>query len=229
MTTKDMTHHEDLKKSTRKGGWFYRGVIALFYVYMKLFFRLKISYIDKESIQALGEGPYIIAPNHISYLDPPLVAASWPGPLHFFASEHLFQQSKWFSWILGRLNSHPVNRDHGVQAIKDAIHLLHKERKSIVVFPEGTRSADGVIKQELEEGVAFMSVKAECPIIPAYIKGAYQIWPRNRAFPRCWGKLSIVFGRPIDPSTFEETGRNRIHALTNRLRQELEALSKREE
>ena len=221
----DTEPHRHQKRVREKGNWVYRIVIFLIYLYAKIFFRFTVRYIDWKAIQKVSEGPFIIAPNHVSYLDPPIIAASWPSALHFFASEHLFHQSKFFSWLLGKLNSHPVNREHGVRAIIDAIRMLQKDRKPIVVFPEGTRSEDGVVKSELEEGVAFMSIKAGCPIIPSYIHGTYDIWPKNAALPKFFGKVSVVYGSPIFPQAFLQKGREQIEAVSKALQTQLDILS----
>ncbi|MGR3951639.1 MAG: lysophospholipid acyltransferase family protein [Chlamydia sp.] len=142
--------------------------------------------------------PIIITPNHVSYLDPPIISAVWPTPLHFFASSHLFERARWFSWILKQLSCHPLKRGSGIAAIKEGIRLISEEGLSIVIFPEGTRSSTGMM-QPLQEGAAFIAVKSQAMLIPAYISGAYQAWPRGRLFPRLFGKISIRFGEPIDP------------------------------
>ena len=142
-------------------------------------------------------GAAIVAPNHVSYLDPQLVAASWPEDLHFFAGKRLFKK-KVMRWILHNLYCHPVEKGKELATIRTAIELL-KQGNKVVVFPEGTRSEDGTL-QPLRSGVAFLAYQSQCPIIPCYVAGSYEAWPKARKRPRLWGvQTSCRFGRPIWP------------------------------
>ncbi|MDE3048201.1 MAG: 1-acyl-sn-glycerol-3-phosphate acyltransferase, partial [Verrucomicrobiota bacterium] len=103
--------------------------------------------------------------------------------------------------LLGRLiqglNAHPVSRGVSDAAIfRDMIALLQQGKK-LLLFPEGKRSATGELLP-LERGLAFLVHKAECCVIPAYIQGAYQAWPRGRKFPKLFGKITVVFGSAIE-------------------------------
>ncbi len=181
----------------------YWVITSLAWLYAKLFFRLEVLFEkgETEFFSAIN-GPLIIAPNHVSYIDPLLIASLWPKPLYFFAGDHLFQKSKWFAWLLKQLHSYPVNRSHGVSAVKEAVRLVMQEKLSIVIFPEGTRSQDGVL-QTMQDGVAFISLKSGASIVPISISGTYEAWPKQQRYPKLFGKIIVRVGAPINPNQLE--------------------------
>lgn len=165
-------------------------------IFFKLFFRLQIYGLDH-----FYPGPGMIAANHSSYFDPPVLSISCPEEVHFLAKESLFNFP-----ILGRLirilNSHAISRSAtDARTFRDLLRLI-AEGKKVLVFPEGTRSSDGQL-QPLERGLAFIAQKARCPIFPAYIQGTFEAWPITRKFPKLFGKISVVFGTAIDWNEFE--------------------------
>lgn len=197
----------------------YSFIIALFRIFFALFYRNKVFWeFDPKTVP----GSAIIAPNHTSYLDPPLVAGSWKGSLHFFAGGHLFEK-RGLRWILPRLNAHPVVKGQETMSVRLAMQLL-REGKKIVVFPEGTRSKDGRM-QQLQRGVAFLALQTQSPIIPCYITGTYGAWPRARRWPKLFShRTTCIFGRPIAP--FDENGNPLTKAqLTEAIQAELLRLS----
>jgi 1-acyl-sn-glycerol-3-phosphate acyltransferase len=175
---------------------FYRLTIWLFRVSLRLFYHHKVVW---DFDPATLPPSCIIAPNHASYLDPPIVSASWPSPLEFFAGSRLFKKAV-LRWILLRLNCHPVTKGQELATIRQAIALLER-KKTIVLFPEGTRSLHGDI-QPLREGVALLSLRTQSPVVPCYIRGSHHAWPRSKSFPRIFGMRTVChFGRPIFPTS----------------------------
>ena len=163
----------------------------------KLLFRMKLKLVHLHELPY--KGPLIIAPNHSSYLDPPFLAALWwPKKLDFFASQHLFQ-SKILKFIFQRTHVHPLNRGSGMQALRQALKLL-SEGKTVVIFPEGTRTRDGSMGT-LKKGIALLSEKAQCPVVPVFIKGAYEAWPPGKKLPYLFPKepVTVYVGKPLSP------------------------------
>ena len=196
---------------------FAAGCVRLF---VNIFYRNKVCWeFDPKALS----GAAIIAPIHASYLDPPVVAGSWHGELHFFAGGHLFK-NRVLRWILPRVNTHPVVKGQELIALRSALELL-EQGKRVVLFPEGTRSPDGQI-QQLQRGVAFLAIQARAPIIPCFLTGTYDAWPRNRSWPHLFGRrTSCIFGRPIYP--FEKNGKPIGKAqLTETIQAELARLSR---
>lgn len=175
---------------SRKMCFSYRVVIFFSWCFFKIFYRHKIygleHYVKREAI---------IAPNHNSYFDPPLAAISWPGEVHFLAKEELFKPFL-FGRFIQALNSHPIKGDVGDVFVFKTILQLLKEGKQIILFPEGGRM-DGEIG-EIKPGIGMLLMRSQAAIIPTYIHGTYEIWGRNRKFPKLFGKkTSCVFGTPI--------------------------------
>lgn len=196
----------------------YRFAAFLCWIFFKVFYRYKVEY---ECDPASFPKGVILAPNHASYLDPPLVGASWKGSLHFFAGSHLFE-GKILGFLLPRINCHPVVKGKERATIRQAIDLL-QQGKNIVVFPEGTRSKDGELL-ELKTGVAYISFMTGCPIVPCYLEGTHSAWPRGSKFPKLFSKsLLCKFGKPLFPQG--EGSREDKDALTALLENELKRLS----
>ena len=140
-------------------------------------------------------GPALIAANHTSFLDPPIVSVSAPQEVHFLARKTLFKNPI-FGALIRKLNSHPVSGGAEDITVFKTIVALLKEKKKVIIFPEGKRSFDGKIG-EIKPGIALLLARTEAAIIPAYIDGAYKIWGRKRSLPKLFGRTAIVFGSPI--------------------------------
>lgn len=144
-------------------------------------------------------GPLIIAPTHVSYFDPPLIASVWwPHQLDFFASKHLFK-SRILKFVFDRAYTHSVDRDTGIQGLRQALKLLGK-KKTLVLFPEGTRSRNGKMGP-LKKGISKLSEKAQCPVVPVVLSGLFELWPPGKKIPFFFPKkrVQILIGKPIAP------------------------------
>lgn len=143
------------------------------------------------------EGPVILASNHASYLDPPLIMLSVPRKVETMAKEELFQFAP-MGWFLRHHGSHPVSRKTGDWgAVRTALRIL-REGKPLMLFPEGTRTPDGLL-QPMEPGAAWIALKSGAPVVPVYVDGTFRAFPRGAWFPRP-RRVSIAFGEPLDPS-----------------------------
>ncbi|MGE0198495.1 MAG: lysophospholipid acyltransferase family protein [Simkaniaceae bacterium] len=168
---------------------FYFTVIYFFRLIFKVFYRLKV-YGKNHYLS----GSAIIAPNHVSFLDPPIIAISCPGEIHFLARQTLFKS--FFGKAISALNTHPVQKEATNLKVMKLVHQLLKAGHKVLLFPEGTRSRDNQL-QEIKPGIGMLISKSECAIIPTYIHGTYEIWSRNRKLPKFFGKTAVVFGTPI--------------------------------
>lgn len=136
----------------------------------------------------------ILAVNHASFLDPPVASAGCARRVYFLARKDLFDL-KILGKLISKLKAVAFNRDApDTTTLRNVIKLL-KQGKVVLIFPEGTRSPDGDFLPGLG-GIGLVALKAKVPIVPAYIKGAYNILPRHRTLPRL-RKLSITYGEPI--------------------------------
>ena len=201
------------------GKAFYSFVKRLFWVLFKLYNRL--------SVLGFGNVPtdkaMIVASNHASFADPPLVGAVFPVRLRYLAKDSLFRVPVLGS-LIKALGAVPVTREDSQRA-GAVMKLLLKRLEagdSILLFPEGSRSPDGRIRP-LESGVAFLSVKTGVPVVPVYIGGSFEAWPRGRVFPRP-SRLTVRIAAPIFPDEGIKGERERRGALMNALERELLAM-----
>lgn len=119
------------------------------------------------------EGSYIIAPNHISLLDPPLVGLANPRPTYFMAKQELFKPPI-LGWLIRKLGAFPVARGSAdKEAIKRA-HEIVNRGDCLGMFPQGTRRCPDVFGK-LKDGAASMALRTGVPIIPVYIHGSEKI------------------------------------------------------
>jgi len=152
-------------------------------------------------------GGVLLASNHQSVLDPVLVAMVLPREMHFMARRTLFRNPI-FRAIIVRYNAFAIERDSAdVKGVKLAIGRL-ESGAILLVFPEGTRTGDGSIGP-MKPGIGMLAERAAVPIVPVLIDGAYEVLPKGALFPR-FGRISIVFGKPLPPSD-DKTAVNRIY------------------
>ena len=123
------------------------------------------------------QGPVILASNHASHLDPPLVGAGLPRALNYLARESLFNLPIG-GWALRNVNAVPVDRDGAGAAGLRAIFNRLRQGGAIVLFPEGTRSKDGRL-QKARSGVGLVVIKSSAPVVPVHVFGTYDAWNRH--------------------------------------------------
>lgn len=188
--------------------------------FVKIFYRHKTY-----GIEHLGKKGAVIAPNHASYLDPPLIGVSCPIPVHFLAKSTLFKKP-YFAWFFKKLNTHPLERGRGnASTIKLASRLI-KNGEKLVLFPEGRRSKSGEL-QKGENGIGFLVLLTQCEVIPVYIHGADKIWNTHQSYPKLSGKTACVFGSPLYfDDYFEKDKKEAMQLISDRV---LEAIAELKE
>ncbi len=215
------------KKQNVKPAWFkrskgmsllYRFILFLAWSFNKIFYRLKIY-----GLEHYFKGGAIIASNHTSFLDPPILSISWPEEVHFLARDTLFKNPL-FGKFISALNAHPVSKDASDTKVFKTICALLNEGKKVILFPEGTRSLDNTL-QEIKPGVAMLISRTETSIVPAYIFGAYDVWGRGRKGPKLFGKVGCIFGSAIHYKSFAHLDRKEAQKqITEALRSKISAL-----
>jgi len=182
----------------------YSIVIAIVTLFTKIFYRHKIY--GQIHIQP---GAAILASNHVSYLDPPLLSISCPDKVFFLARKTLFKG--WFGKLIYALNSRPVSSGTANLQMFREISALLEQGKKIILFPEGTRSQDGNLGQ-IKPGIFLLFHRTHCAIQPAYIAGSFSIWGRERRWPKFFGKTACIFGSPLLWERYEKTPRREAEA-----------------
>jgi 1-acyl-sn-glycerol-3-phosphate acyltransferase len=174
----------------------------LFKAGLKLFHRFRVEGLE----HVPRTGGALIACNHVSFLDPLAVGSAVPFRQTFFMARDTLCQHRFSGWWMRQVGVIPIDRSRGdLHALKNAIRFLSSGRL-VALFPEGTRSPDSRL-QEPKGGIGFLMHKAGVPVIPAYISGSYEAWPkagRWRSAP-----VRIRFGRPIEPHEFTDLGGGR--------------------
>ncbi len=174
------------------------------------------------------EGSFLIAANHASFLDPPLIGSQVQRQIAYFARKTLWKPGV-AAWWLDKVGTIPVDRDGGqdVSAIKRVLRAL-KDDKGLILFPEGTRSPDGGL-QAPKAGVGLICCRAQVPVVPVRIFGSFDAFGKGRGL-RLGTPVSIVFGRPIPPSDYDEpgAGKERYQIASDRIMERIAALRKPE-
>jgi 1-acyl-sn-glycerol-3-phosphate acyltransferase len=142
----------------------------------------------------IEEGPCIIAANHCSYLDPPLVGVACKRAIHYLARKTLLD------WpILGpifpQLNVIPVDQDNPERSALMGIIRVVRGGGAALIFPEGSRSPDGQL-QRAQPGIGMIVAKTGAPVVPVRILGSFEAFPRDRMTP-IWGPITVVVGKPL--------------------------------
>ncbi|MGY8673032.1 MAG: lysophospholipid acyltransferase family protein [Verrucomicrobiia bacterium] len=128
------------------------------------------------------EGPVILASNHASFLDPPLIGSAIPRPINYLARESLFRAPLVGTYFRA-LNSVPVDRDGaGAKGLKMILNRL-LGGGGIILFPEGTRTSDDKL-QPARSGVGLTVIKSTAPVVPVRVFGTFQAWNRKMIIPR---------------------------------------------
>ncbi|MBI2843477.1 MAG: 1-acyl-sn-glycerol-3-phosphate acyltransferase [Armatimonadetes bacterium] len=169
-------------------------------------------------------GPVILAPNHVSYIDPPTVGAACSRQVHFMAKQELFEIPV-LGFLIRGVGAFPVRQNTADRrAIKRALDLL-SDGKVICIFPEGTRSPDGKL-MEAEAGIGMIALKSRAPVLPVALIDTDALLPRH-SIRFHFARVRVVFGeritfddlydRGMDRDAIEEVG-HRVMAEIARLK-----------
>jgi 1-acyl-sn-glycerol-3-phosphate acyltransferase len=140
-------------------------------------------------------GPVILAANHASFLDPPLVGSGLPRAINYLARDTLFKYPG-LGATLRSVNAVPVDREGGGGAGLKAILDRLLAGGGIILFPEGTRSPDGQLRAA-RAGIGLTVIKSNAPVVPVRVFGTYEAWGRGKAFPRP-GRVAVKYGNPME-------------------------------
>ncbi len=178
----------------------YRFCRFLFRVYFRLYHRGRILNSDRLP----DTGAFILAGNHMSFLDPPFFGLCCRREAFYMARDSLFRHPV-ANWILRSWNCVPLKREGGdIGAMRTVLRMLG-EGKAVLMFPEGTRSRDGQL-QEARAGIGMIVAKAGVPVVPMRIFGTEKALPKGASLPRP-AKVTVAFGEPFTyplPADFEQ-------------------------
>jgi 1-acyl-sn-glycerol-3-phosphate acyltransferase len=164
---------------------------SLFRLIYATYFRWRVY--DPQNVPATG--PVILACNHASFIDPPLVGSGLHRPINYLARESLFRFPI-LGAILRSWNAVPVDRDGGGAAGLRAILDRLLAGGAILLFPEGTRSKDGQL-QPARAGIGLTVIKSNAPVVPVRVFGTFAAYNRTMKFPHP-RPIAVKYGLPID-------------------------------
>ncbi len=197
--------------SWAKPAWsrFYASCRVPAVVFMRLMFRLEA--IGRENIPA--RGPVLLVANHSSLLDPPLIGGASHRQLTYLAKAELFKIPLFGALIHG-LNARPVRREGAdAGALRTAKRVL-EEGGALLVFPEGTRGEEGVIRPA-KPGAGLLAVSSGAAVVPVYVRGSGRAWPKGRRLPRP-AKVTVTFGKPMKFDAARGTDRKAQYEIASR-------------
>ena len=138
-------------------------------------------------------GPVILASNHASFLDPPLVGIALHRECSFLARDTLFHGPA--GWLLRQWQAIPVDREGSSAAgMKRLIEAVHADRP-VILFPEGTRTRDGNL-QRARSGIGLIVIKCDAPVVPVRVWGTFEAFGRHARFPKP-KRVTAKYGEPM--------------------------------
>ena len=163
---------------------------SLFRFVYATYFRWRVFHPERVPIT----GPVILASNHLSFLDPPLVGSGLPRGINYMARKTLFRYPG-IGALLRSWNAVPVDRDGGsASGLKEILDRL-KRGGAIIMFPEGTRSPNGLL-QPGRSGIGLAIIKSTAPVIPVRVFGTFEAYGKGVKFPRPH-RIQVKYGEPM--------------------------------
>jgi long-chain acyl-CoA synthetase len=176
------------------------GIIRLIF---RVFWLLRIK--GKENLPK--NKPFIICPNHSTYLDGFFVAAAAGfnvGLNLFFLGYSGYFQHPLVSWAVKIARLIAIDPAVNLTDAMRAAAFVLRNNKSLCIFPEGERSIDGKVK-DFKKGTGILIKETNCLVVPCYIAGSFQAWPRTQILPRPY-PIKIIFGKPYSQDALKEIG-----------------------
>ena len=175
-------------------------------------------------------GPFILACNHISFVDSLFMPLVCPRAVVFLGKADYFDKARtrWFFKATGVI---PVRREGGSSseaAILAGIRAL-REGHVVGIYPEGTRSPDGRLFRG-KTGVARMALEAQVPIVPVAVHGTEEVMPLEAKMPRLSGRPTVTFGKPLYFDRYHDRPKDRfvLRTVTDEVMYEIMMLSGQE-
>jgi 1-acyl-sn-glycerol-3-phosphate acyltransferase len=196
--------------------------------WLRAYHRFEI--VGREHLPA--EGSFVMVANHASHLDAVCLLSALPlTKLHrafpAAASDYFFESVPhiWVAAVV--INALPFARQVQVrQSLSLCEKLLANPGNVLIIFPEGTRSVTGKVGK-FKAGIGILLAGSNVPVLPCYLAGAYEAWPKGRWFPQP-GKLRLTIGRPRKYAT-AAAGKETACAIAAELQHAIEALKEQHE
>jgi len=194
-------------------------LLKVFHFLAKVVLRFRVS--GREHLPK--HGPFLLCPNHQSYLDAFLLVSALPYRLFrnmFFVGASEYFETPLMRWLARKGNIVPVDPDANLLRAMQAGAFGLRHGKVLILFPEGERTIDGRVKK-FKKGAAILSTHLAVPIAPVAMDGLFEMWPRGRSF-QGLNRVQMMFGPPLSPAPVPNPPRSgeaegHYGAITNRL------------
>lgn len=187
----------------------YRIGWTCFRVMYATYFRWRVLHPERVPL----DGSVLLASNHASFLDPPLVGSGLKRQCTFLARDTLFR-FRFTRWLLTHWQAVPIDRDGGgVAGMKRILEALSLGR-AVILFPEGTRTRDGQL-QHARSGIGMLVLKSQAPVVPVRVWGTFEAYGRQVKFPKP-KRVTVKYGRPL---LFQELRAEAKECSKDRLKQ----------
>jgi 1-acyl-sn-glycerol-3-phosphate acyltransferase len=207
---------------TKLGSILYALLHLITYPLARLLFRLKV--IGADGVPPTGG--VLIAANHASYADIPILGCSIKRQASYMAKTELFKNPI-MRWIYTTLGGIPINRYFSAEKMGETVRRL-KAGGVVVIYPEGSRTLDGKLLRPMP-GIGWLVFETRVPVVPAYIDGTHEVLPVGAKWIRL-RPITIVFGKPIDfKEIIGDRGESRelFVEISRRVMDEIVALSEK--
>ncbi len=185
---------------------------------LKIFFRITYHYENEDAVKNFTG---IVISNHCSNLDPPIIGNALNTHLYYFGKSSLLK-NVFLRIFMAPCNVIPVDRNNASpKSIRTVLRFL-KGLKSILIFPEGTRSTDGEIKSG-KTGAGMIAKRANKSILPIYISGTYKALPKDTYFPTI-AKISVYVGIPYKLDDTKGNSRQIYDEVSNQMIEKIKSL-----
>lgn len=189
--------------------WFYTFARRVCLVLLRVVWRLRV--IHPERVPATGA--VILACNHVSYLDPPILGAALRRPVTYLAKKELFAIPV-LGPVIRALGAYPLDREAGgAAAIRVALRVL-KEGRCVGIFPEGTRNLDGTAPEK--GGAALLGALSGATVVPAAISGSRDAKRLHR--------ITIIYGEPLTVTRQRKADGDDLEKWTKEIMSRIRAL-----
>lgn len=209
------------KTRVLSASWVYKLAVLVNRVFFSATFRTEVY--GEEIV--LSEKSFILASNHASFLDPPLVGCFLDRPICYFARDTLFVGGG-VGTLLKALYAIPIKRDAAtdVKGMKLSFQVL-KGGSGLLIFPEGTRTEDGDF-QEAKAGVGMFACRTGTTVLPARIWGTYKAYGKGMKFFQFAKPIRLVYGKPVQAEEFDpgKTDENRYEEASRRIMEKIKAI-----
>jgi len=149
---------------------------------------------DVRGLEHVADGPVLLAVNHVSVLDGPLVySANWSRGVQFLVKKEMFRG--FFGWVLHQVGQIPVDRSGGDRTALTAAVAVLRDGGAAGIFPEGSRGRGDVAA--VRTGIAWIALQSGAPVVPVAVLGTRRTGERPGGLPRLFRRLHVVHGEPF--------------------------------